>query len=160
MFGNSLYDSMWMQSGCPENIQICDQKLDCRGPLREKRFGNPAYLGHDGKRWDGIHMRGHLAVRHYTNSMVNILSDVNPLGPDNYHQSCPQTNYQRRHNFVSSQQNNMADNYQYQNSRHRGNNRHFRDSQSHQQTAPYGDQGQRYEQQYVRVSNRYDVLGN
>ena len=106
-------------------------------------------------------MRGHLAVRHYTNSMIHILSDVNPLGPDNFHKACPQTNYQRRRNFVSGPQNNLADNYQYQyqNSRHRGNT-HFRDSQSHQQTDQFGGQGQRYEQQYVRVSNRFDALGN
>ena len=44
-FGNAVYDSMWLKSGCPKNIQIVDQQLDCQGPLREKRFGNPGSVG-------------------------------------------------------------------------------------------------------------------
>ena len=52
-FGNTMYDSMWMEKGCPTNISIEDQHLDCHGPLREKRFGNPASVGYDGKPWDG-----------------------------------------------------------------------------------------------------------
>ena len=48
-FGNTLYTSMWMAKGCPATIEIVDQNLDCHGPLREKRFGNPESIGYDGK---------------------------------------------------------------------------------------------------------------
>ena len=76
--GNTFYDTLWMQSGCPSNIQIADQNLDCQGPLRRKRFGNPGQVGRDGKLWDGIHMRGAVAAQHYTNSLVRIISDLSP----------------------------------------------------------------------------------
>ena len=99
-----------MKSGCPANIQISDQKLDCQGPLREKRFGNPGLIGPDGKPWDGIHMRGRMAIRHYSNTMIRIIDELSPKKKDNFHQSCPQTIYQ---------QNSNDGNYQYQNRRYR-----------------------------------------
>jgi hypothetical protein len=112
-FGNTLYNTLWMQNGCPANIVIVDQHMDCQGPLREKRFGNPAFQGYDGKPWDGIHKRGRLAVRHYTNSIIRIVSEISPSASNwsqDYHRKCAQTRYQSR------QQNNyshigQADNY-------------------------------------------------
>ena len=156
-FGNTLYNTLWMQSGCPSNILIVDQHLDCQGPLREKRFGNPAFIGHDGKPWDGIHMRGRLAMRHYTNSFIRILSE---LSPSLYHRSCPQTKYQSRHtaNYV------QADNYQYQRGSHSNRSRYnYRHGQTQQQTG-YNSNRQYNTQHYggynVGVSNRFENLGN
>jgi hypothetical protein len=110
-FGNSIYTSLWMQRGCPKNIVIQDQKLDCYGDLKQKRFGNPEAVTPDGKPWDGIHMRGRLAVRHYTNSVVKIFAahfrqmsidwSVSQSDNRNYHKMCPQTNYQRRNFGIS-----------------------------------------------------------
>ena len=98
--GNTFYDTLWMQSGCPSNILIADQKLDCQGPLRRKRFGIPGQVGRDGKPWDGIHMRGVVAAQHYTNSLVRILSDISPQfsrqSAAEFHRSCPQAIYQSR----------------------------------------------------------------
>ena len=112
-YGNSVYASLWMQRGCPGNILIKDQKLDCQGDLRNKRFGNPAE-NLDGKPWDGIHLRGRLGSRHYTNSMANIFavsfSDIqinwsaNQSGESFSHNTCAQANYQRRH-FTTSRTN-------------------------------------------------------
>ena len=100
-YGNSVYTSLWMQRECPKNITIKDQKLDCQGDLRNKRFGSPDAPTYDGKPWDGIHMRGRLSSRHYTNSVSRIFAEQFPcLRVDwdagkscdlNYHNSCPQT---------------------------------------------------------------------
>ena len=103
-FGNAVYNRLWMQKGCPQNIKIQDQKLECQGPLRIKRFGNPGMVGHNGKPWDGIHLRGALAVRHYTSSAARIFAtqfrgrtvkkSVSQSEGRDYHQMCPQPNNQ------------------------------------------------------------------
>ena len=107
--GNSFYTSLWMQKGCPENITIQDQKLDCQGPLREKRFGKMGDVAPNGKPCDGVHMRGRLAVRHYTNSVIRIFASVyqsevsterKGKSFDTFHETCPQTRYQ--HNWSKS----------------------------------------------------------
>ena len=105
-FGNSVFSSLWMQRGCPMNITVQDQKLDCHGELRGKRFGNPGQINQDGKPWDGIHLRGRLGPRHYTNSMAKIFAasfpgllidwSVNQSEDSIFHNTCPQTAYQRR----------------------------------------------------------------
>ena len=81
--------------------------------MRNKRFGNPAE-NLNGKPWDGIHLRGRLGSRHYTNSMANIFAvsfpniqinwGANQLADVSTHNTCPQANYQRRH-FTSSRSN-------------------------------------------------------
>ena len=106
-FGNSLYSSFWMQKGCPANISIVDQKLDCAGELRTKRFGNPADKNPNGKPYDGVHMRGIKSMQHYTNSMIRVFAasfaDLSvdrkysqAVSSDNYHETCPQTLYRQR----------------------------------------------------------------
>ena len=92
---------------------IKDQKLDCQGDLRSKRFGNPGEKM-DGKPWDGIHLRGRLGSRHFTNSMANIFAasfpgiqinwSANQSGDSFSHNTCAQANYQRRH-FTTSRTN-------------------------------------------------------
>ena len=70
-YGNNLLDELWMTNGCPKNIIIASQPLDCSGELRESRFGKPS-----DKSFDGIHMRGRLAVQHYTASLINVFLDA------------------------------------------------------------------------------------
>ena len=160
-FGNTLYSSIWMEKGCPENIVIEDQHMDCQGPLREKRFGNPGSTGYDGKPWDGVHMRGRLAVTHYTNSLIRILSGTVPSvsisSKEDYHQMCPQALYQQQqqHNFKG------ADTYQYK----RRTNYTGGLRQAQQGTHKFGGTNrQGYQSQHTRynvsVSNKYDYLGN
>ena len=151
-FGNTLYTNMWMEKGCPNDISIEDQHFECHGPLREKRYGNPDYVGYDGKPWDGIHMRGRLAVTHYTNSIIRILSGsippVHDMRKSNFHQSCPQTQYQNRnqyrHKGAANYQNNYARN------------------QTHQERDSHGENREKvgsYSEGYnVRVSNRFNHL--
>ena len=118
-FGNSLYSSIWMQEGCPVNISIHDQKLDCHGELRVKRFGNPGQQNRNAKPYDGIHMRGVTGGRHYTNSMKRIFASQFPdllIGwsdsqseSANFHNNCPQTNYRRRYD-AKTRANNQGNN--------------------------------------------------
>ena len=152
-FGNTLYNTLWMQNGCPSNIIIVDQHLECQGPLREKRFGNPAFRGYDGKPWDGIHMRGRLAVRHYTNSLIRILSELSP-SLTNYHNTCEQTRYQDRQQYNYSQ-GGQKNNFQYQQSSQKRRTWH-----GQRQTGGQGYNGKRNDGYNVKVSNRFSNLGN
>ena len=49
------------------------QTLVCKGELKTSRFGVPSSKG-----YDGVHIRGKLAVQHYTRSVIDILLDVMP----------------------------------------------------------------------------------
>ena len=156
IFGNTLYNSLWMEKGCTNNIVIEDQNLDCHGPLRVKRFGNPDFVGYDGKPWDGVHMRGRLAVTHYTNSIIRILSGsvpppvFNSSQSDN-HQSCPQALYQSRQLYFKG-----ADRYSNNHNRVGNNSMHGQMQQN-------GDNYTNCRQPYgynVRVSNKFSYLGN
>ena len=72
-YGNNLLEEIWMTKGCPKNIIIASQALGCDGQLRVDRFGPLS-----AKNYDGTHMRGRLAVQHYTASIINIFLDVFP----------------------------------------------------------------------------------
>ena len=70
-FGNRVLDDLWLTKGCPKNIKIVEQPLKCQGDLRVSRFGFPSAQG-----YDGVHMRGKLAVQHYTGSLINVVLDA------------------------------------------------------------------------------------
>ena len=72
-FGNRVLEDIWLSKGCPKNIQIVQQALECKGELRISRFGFPSAQG-----YDCIHMRGKLAVQHYTRSVIDALLGVMP----------------------------------------------------------------------------------
>ena len=98
LYANSIYRNLWVEKGCPANIQIHDLGLNCYGALREKRYGIPGTRGFDGKMADGIHMRGILAVKHYTDSFVRMLRPSvansqagNGQNRADNHTRCPQT---------------------------------------------------------------------
>jgi hypothetical protein len=65
-YGNSLYDKLWLDAGCPKNIFIGEHNLDCYGGLREMRYGKE-----DMQTYDGIHLRGKLGEAHYTTSVLS-----------------------------------------------------------------------------------------
>ena len=73
-FGNRTLDDIWLTKGCPKNITIAQQPLECDGNLRLSRYGSPSAKG-----YDGIHMRGAMAVQHYTGSFVNVLLENLPI---------------------------------------------------------------------------------
>ena len=66
-YGNTLYDQMWEQMGCPSNIVIGENTVECFGQLKDKRYGvtqSPTY--------DGIHQIGELGKAHYTGSVLKM----------------------------------------------------------------------------------------
>jgi hypothetical protein len=69
-FGNRVLEDIWLTKGCPKNIVISHQPLECDGDLRISRYGFPST-----KEYDGIHMRGKMAIQHYTGSVINVLLD-------------------------------------------------------------------------------------
>ena len=72
-FGNRVLDDIWLSKGCPKNIHIVQQSLECSGNLLTERFGSPS-----NRSFDGVHMRGKMAVQHYTRSVINALADIMP----------------------------------------------------------------------------------
>ena len=72
-YGNRVLDDIWLTRGCPKNIGIAHQPLECGGDLRISRFGFPSQ-----KDYDGIHLRGKMAVQHYTGSVINVLLKILP----------------------------------------------------------------------------------
>ena len=71
--GNRVLDDIWLSKGCPQNIKIVQQGLNCNEELRSSRFGHPTAQG-----YDGVHMRGKLSVQHYTGSVLNALMEAVP----------------------------------------------------------------------------------
>ena len=81
-YANAILDEMMKKSG-NKNICVSRQKLSCDGYVRMQRFGNPSY-----NNYDGIHMRGKLAVQHMTMTFINMMVDIYPhLKPANLSES-------------------------------------------------------------------------
>ena len=151
-----------MQRGCPSNISIQDQKLDCQGDLRGKRFGNPGEPNNDGKPWDGIHLRGWLGSRHYTNSAAKIFANcfpamkidwtANQSGDGNYHKTCAQASYQRRQfgSFRPARQGNYR--------QHNQNNYYSRHTDGFSQQTTAG-QSRGFKKNNVKHRNNYHGQG-
>ena len=72
-FGNRTLDDIWLTKGCPKNIAIVQQQLECSRDLRVARYGHPSSKG-----YDGVHMRGNMAIQHYTGSFANTLLEALP----------------------------------------------------------------------------------
>ena len=109
-FANKTYDQIWFRRGGPKNVHVVNFDFDCERSsyLKEILFGNP-----DSRNYDGIHLRGHGASRHFTYRAVQaILPVFSPRQveatsndqPD-FHANCPQTNYQRQSQSSSSRGN-------------------------------------------------------
>ena len=107
-FGNVSYDQLWKRKGSPENIQIVNIDLQTSSSkhLKYLIFGDPSM-----KNYDGIHLRGKGATRHFTYRTINTLRKV--IHPEKYeepeirspkstyvkndvsHTNCPQAMYQK-----------------------------------------------------------------
>ena len=142
-----------MNRGCPQNIKIHDLGLDCYGKLREKRYGTPGTRGFDGEFVDGIHMRGFLAVTHYTDSVIRMfrLSAANCQAGrsqtrSDYHANCEQAVYQRRQGQYGSSHG--SDNTYQQNGYKKQTNRGF-----------YRNNGNQYANNWSGYQNT-DYVGN
>ena len=116
-YGNNCYDQQYIKRGRPENIRIVELNgLEPAGYLRDIVYGNV-----NKEHYDGIHLRGKHASRHFTFRAVQAIKSIinclpNPNLPrqknerksDN-HRNCPQAKYQthrtnqRPANYVNTQ---------------------------------------------------------
>ena len=101
-FANSVYDQLWFKKGGPINIHIVNFDLGCDDSryLKDILFGKPGE-----KSYDGVHLRGFAASRHFTYRAVQAIRPViissRPVQTANfdrtdYHADCPQTRLQRQ----------------------------------------------------------------
>ena len=72
-YANYALDDIWKRRGANKNIVIAKQDLECDGLLRVQRYGNPTYHN-----YDGVHMRGKMAVQHMTRSFIQMLTNIFP----------------------------------------------------------------------------------
>ena len=92
LFNNTLTEC-WLNSSAKEKIFVGNHNIDCKGSIRESRY-RETKTG----RFDGIHLYGSSGQKAYTLSVLNILKAAKLTSPDfEYHQSCPQFQYQTRH---------------------------------------------------------------
>ena len=88
-FANHVYDQLWYKKGCVPNIHIVeiDLNISGQGYLKDIIFGVE-----NAKNYDGIHLRGNGASRHFSYRAVQAIGPV-----INYHLTCPQTQFQKYH---------------------------------------------------------------
>ena len=72
-FGNTVYDQLWMRRGCPKNIHIVELNLNCQDSayLKKVIFDDVKNIN-----FDGIHLRGPGASRHFTYRAVQAIKPV------------------------------------------------------------------------------------
>ena len=114
-FANNVYDQLYFKHGSPKNIKIATLKLGSESQyLRKIVMGNP-----DSKSYDGIHLCGPEASRHFTYRAVQVIKSVIT---NNYvngekgrkfvrpasHGNCPQARYQRQYNQNNGKRNKSA----------------------------------------------------
>ena len=69
---NSVYDQLWLENGGPTNIHIVSlDKMECYGYLKDIIYG-----ASNSPNYDGIHLRGAAASRHFTYRAVNAVKHV------------------------------------------------------------------------------------
>ena len=100
-FANNAYDQCWFKRGAPKNIHIVNFDLGCENSpyLKDIIFGNPG-----GKHYDGVHLRGFSAARHFTYRAVQAIKPVVICrtaqnlrdNRSDSHNNCPQAQYQRQ----------------------------------------------------------------
>ena len=72
-YGNRVFEDLWLDKGCPSNIIIAQQHLECEGQMINQRFGTLM-----SNIYDGVHYIGKLGIQHFTRSFLNVLLDSLP----------------------------------------------------------------------------------
>ena len=107
-FANTVYDQLWFKHGRPNNIKIKTLNLGCSESqyLKKIIMGNP-----ENQAYDGVHLRGTEAGRHFTYRAVQAISGA---GFFRYadHSDCPQTKFQQRQSQPNHGRNRMSTNTQ------------------------------------------------
>jgi hypothetical protein len=154
-FANMCYDQLWVKRGRPNNIHIVQlEGLDSTHYLHNIVYGEI-----NAKNYDGVHLRGPHATRHFTYRAVQAVKSIisesvkqprKTNTKSSNHRNCPQAQYQRRTNQRSDKH---------------GPSQSQGIKSGHQSTA--GTQGVRYSDALtgnhkysIPVGNRFDVLGN
>ena len=76
-FGNHVYDQLWLKRGSPNRIHIVEFELGCDNYPSLKQI---IYGSHGNHKYDGIHLIGSGARRHFTYRAVQAISSVfNPI---------------------------------------------------------------------------------
>ena len=72
-FSNHVYDQLWLKQGSPERIHIVELDMDCEkySHLKELIYGHP-----NNPKYDGIHMIGEGATRHFTYRAVQAFRSI------------------------------------------------------------------------------------
>ena len=76
IFANQVYDQLWLKHGSPARIHLVELPLGCDNSpyLKQMIYGN-----HGDDKYDGIHLAGRAAVRHFTYRAVQtLLPIINP----------------------------------------------------------------------------------
>ena len=88
-YANQVLEDIWKSKGCPNKIVISSLDLHCDGELRYQRYGDI----NQGS-YDGIHMRGPMAVQHMTKKFIKMITDIYPhLRPQSLKAGIPALNY-------------------------------------------------------------------
>ena len=101
-YGNAYFNQLWDKRGSPENIKIVELAgMETNG---YPYLHDIVYGKHSSPDYDGIHLQGLHAKRHYTYRAVQAMkpeiigaskqSKVN--NPRDYHLTCPQAMYQKK----------------------------------------------------------------
>ena len=72
-FANHVYDQLWLKQGSPTRIHIIELELGCDKSqyLKDIIYGEPNY-----PQYDGVHLVGPAAVRHFTYRAVQKLASI------------------------------------------------------------------------------------
>ena len=92
LFNNTLTEC-WLDSSVKDKLFVGNHNIDCTGAIREARYRETK----SGK-FDGIHLFGSSGQKAYTQSVLNILKAAKLTSSEHdFHQSCPQFQYQTRY---------------------------------------------------------------
>ena len=152
-YANSVYNQVWLKKGCPKNIYFVDIEL---GTESSKYLRRLIYGKSNRNDYDGIHLRGEGAARHFTyraiKAMNSIISGkVNYPGAQhrtkdytakhsNYHTTtCPQAQYQKRQTATNQQTGYSSDNQSQRQSGVNSQARRYSDVVDNRYSVPTGN---------------------
>ena len=106
-YANQTYDQLWLKSGNPRNIHIAELNLNIEGNihLRNLIYGDNNIAG-----FDGVHLRGAGAARHFTYRSVQAIKAILPKSVRSQNsQKSRSQNFQkaRSQNFLNTRSQNV-----------------------------------------------------
>ena len=85
IFANQVYDQLWLKNGSPARIHLVELPLGCDNSSYLKQI---IYGSHNDHKYDGIHLAGQAAVRHFSYRAVQtLLPIINPASQSSKHRN-------------------------------------------------------------------------